>query len=157
HPDRDHYWVAESIRPKLEIRNRHEFSVGIGGFEFDWERLAFSSPNAARLVGPNGNDLMLPYQHPGAFAGVDQAINVEGGKAEWLYLPISSHLHLRQFGNYRFWLELLDSLGDLHRTSEIGFELRDIESSVAPNLIELRLEARSHSFPVREPISVAVT
>jgi hypothetical protein len=156
HPDRESYRIAESIRPKLEIQNQHEFPVEIvGGFEFDWERLAFLSPNAVHLVDPDGNDQMLPYERRGSLAGFGAPIVVEGRKAEWLYLPISSHLHLRQLGNYRFWLELFDSLGGLHSTNQISFQLMDIDSSFSPDLIGLQLEARSSSFAVNERMTVA--
>src|SRR5688572_19313639 len=94
YPDRPVYSVAESIRPKLEIRNRHECPVQIaGGFECNWDRLAFTSPNAAHLFGPDGQDLMRPYQRPGSFKGYGPSIEAEAGKSEWLFLPISSHIH----------------------------------------------------------------
>ena len=155
HADRDRYLVGESIRPKLEIRNHHEFPIEIsGGFEFSWDRLAFSSPNAAYLIGPDGTDRMIPYQRPSSFTGYGPPIKAQAGKSEWRYLPISSHLLLRELGRYTFLLELLDSLGELHRTNRISFELLDVESSVPPELIDLTLEAPQSFFVATQPIVI---
>jgi hypothetical protein len=157
HADRDRYLIGESIGPKLEIRNDHEFPIEIaGGFEFSWDRCAFSPPNAAHLIGPDGQDRMIPYQRPVSFAGYGPPIKAEAEKSEWRYVPISSHLHLRQCGRYTFWLELLDSLGELHRTNRISFELLDVESSVLPELLDLTLEA-SQSFAMTEPVLITAT
>lgn len=150
--------MGESICPKLELRNQGAFPIEISrGFAFDWERLAFAEPNAAHLIGPDGQDKLLPYRRPASFREFRPPIRLEAGKAEWRYLPISHHLHLRGLGKYTFWLELLDNLGVLYRSDQITFQIVDIEYSLAPNLIELRLESGKSLFASGEPVFVRAT
>ena len=96
--------------------------------------------------------LCFPTRGQLPFKGYGPSIKAEAGSSEWLFLPISSHVHLRQFGNYTFWLELLDSFGALHRINEISFQLVDVEYSMSPELIDLRLEAPQPSFAASAPI-----
>lgn len=155
HSERELYSVGESIRLKLELRNQGEFPIEISrGFEFDWERLVFADPNAAHLIGPDGQDKLRPYERPASFGGFRPPIRLEVGKAEWVYLPISQHLHLRQLGIYTFWVELLDNLGVLHRSDQITFELVDIQYSLAPELVELTLESTRSFLTMGEPVLV---
>lgn len=154
HPDREIYSIGVSIRPRLQIQNHNHFPIEIFGFIFSWDQLAFSSPNAAYLIGPNGQDLLLQYRRSTSYTDYGLPIKVEGGGEEWLYLPISSHLHLRQLGEYMFWLEVLDNLGELHRSNQINFRLVDVESSVPPQLIELTIKPRKSSFEIIEAIDV---
>jgi hypothetical protein len=155
HSERQSYSVGESIRPKLELRNPGEFPIEISrGFEFDWERLIFADPNAAHLIGPDGQDKLLPYRRPASFEGLRPPIRLEARKAEWLYLPISHHLHPRELGKYGFWLELLDNLGVLHCSNQITFQIVDIEYSLAPHLVELTLESTRAVLAAGEPVLV---
>ncbi len=157
HSDRGIYSVGESIRPKLQIKNHNSFPIGIHGvFVFSGDKIAFSSPNAAHLIGPEGQDLLLPYQHSTSFPGFDRPIKVGAKGEEWLYLPITSHLHLRQPGEYTFWLELLDDLGQLHRSNQIRFQLVDVVASVPPEFIGLTLASQKLSFATTEHVRVEV-
>jgi hypothetical protein len=154
HPDRTMYSVGESIRPKLELRNHRASPIEIPAFAFDWNMLAFSSPNAAHLIAPDGQDKLLPYRRSATFTDYVSPLRVEAGQTEWLYLPISQHLHLRQFGQYIFWLELQDNFGTRHRSNQIDFQLTDIKSSLPLELLELRLLPTKSAFANDEPVEV---
>jgi hypothetical protein len=154
HRDRETYSVGESIRPKLELRNRSGSALEISGFEFDWDVLAYSDPNAAYLIAPDGQNKLLPYRRSGSFPSPVSPLRVEAERTEWCYLPISHHLHLRQFGHYVFWLDLQDNIGELHRSNKIEFDLVDEKASVPPELLQLRLSATKHAFSRGESVEV---
>jgi hypothetical protein len=155
HPDRETYSMTESIRPTLEIRNRSDYSVEIvGGFAFDWERLAFCTPNAVHLMAPDGRDLMRPYHREAPFLASEYPIRLGPGSSHWRYLPVSNFLHLRQVGEYELWLELLDSTGELHRTDHVTFRITDVEPSVPPGTIELSLGSSRSVYSSAEPTVV---
>jgi hypothetical protein len=152
------YSIGEQIRAKLQILNDTNQEVKFGnGFIFDWENLAFVEPNFVHLVGPSRTELALQYRcEQSYFNLVNNPINVEGSNEEWLYLPIHAHFHLRELGEYTFWLELLDNHGELHHSNQISFQLVDIEPSMSPDLIELTLESRKCTFAVTEDTDVEV-
>ena len=155
HPDREMYSMTESIRPRLEIRNRSDSSVEIvGGFAFDWERLAFCTPNAVHLMAPDGRDLVRPYHREAPFLASEYPIRLGPGSSHWRYLPVSNFLHLRQVGEYELWLELLDSTGELHRTDHVTFRVTDVEPSVPPGTIELSLGSSRSVYSSAEPTVV---
>jgi hypothetical protein len=155
HEERTVYSIGEPIRPKLQILNdtNHKIEL-VHGFLFDWEDLAFAKPNFVHLVRPNGTELALPYRRDKSYFDSINPISVEAGKEEWLYLPIYAHFHLRELGEYTFWLELLDNMGQLHDSNRISFRLIDVETSVPPEFIELAIQSRKSSYTTKEPINI---
>lgn len=151
HLEREEYSIGESVSPRLQVLNGKVSPVKISGFAFDWDELAFSEPNAARLIAPDGQDLMLPYKQP-----VDSGagIVVQAGGEEWQILPISSHLHLRRTGDYSFQLELADDQGDVWQSNDVRFNLKDVEYSDSPDLVELTVDPQNPSFAATDPIHI---
>jgi hypothetical protein len=142
HVEQAVYSMGEPIRLKLQISNNTGRQTGTGqGFVFNWEQLAFAEPNAVHLIGPGGADLALPYRREQSDAASLKPIVVDAGREEWLFLPIHAFFHLREPGQYAFWLELTDDRGAVHRSNCIGFQLVDVEASAAAGQVELTLQS----------------
>jgi hypothetical protein len=155
HAERDLYSIGEPIRPQLQIINGTAERRELGqGFRFDWDILAFTDPNFVHLIGSGGAELALPYRREPSYFAAHQPIVIEAGKEEWLYLPIYAHLHLREPGAFTFWLDLLDDLGQLHRTNRIPFELTEVKTSVPPERLGLTLRSQQSAFGPVDPIEV---
>jgi len=150
HPDRDRYSIGQSIRPRLQLWNLNDADIEIPGFAFDWDTIGFLPPNEVHLIGPDGQDRLAPYQEPGPFT--DAPIRVQARSEEWLVLPISAHVHLREIGSYRFWLHLVTATGTAHTTRTLTFELRDLPSSVDPDRLELKIAPVRSPQPAGEPV-----
>lgn len=157
HLYKDTYSIGEAVTPRLEIKNNEDSLIEVQDFVLKWDKWAFSNSSAAHLVGPDGRDLMLPYRQPTPDAGYGPPIRVEARKNEWLILPISSHLFLREPGNYTFWIELGESQGRVHESNRVSFQLTDVPSSAPPDRIELKLEPAKSTFSTTEKIEVDVT
>jgi len=148
------YSITESVRPQLQILNGTDRPLIFGrDFVFDWEVLFFAPPNAVHLIDPASRDLALPYMD-GSRVPHDKPLVVAPGKEEWLFLPISAFLHLRALGMYRFWVELVDGSGELHKSNVIDFELVDVEQSFQPDEAALNLSTRQSPWPVTGPVFV---
>jgi hypothetical protein len=149
--------IGEPVNPKLQIVNDMDRAVELRrGFAFNWERLAFVEPNAIHLIAPDGTDLALPYRRdPSYFSGLDPIAIAPNGE-EWMFLPIYAHFHLRALGKYRFWIELGDDSGTVHRSNEIGFELHDVESNAPGDAIKLTLQPAKSSYVTKEPVEIGV-
>lgn len=155
HEEKTLYSIGEPIRPKLQILNNTARKIEFGyGFIFDWAELAFAEPNFIHLIGPDGAELALPYRRDKSYFNSINLIILDEGKAEWLYLPIYAHFHLRKPGDYTFWLELIDSFGEVHQSKRISFRLVDVEASVPPEVVELTLQSKKSSLGVEESIDV---
>lgn len=156
HPDRDQYSIGEAIRPRLQIRCQREVSVAFKDFAFTWEKLAFSAPCEAHLIASYGQDLLFPYRVPPGALRDYPLLEVKPNNEEWLYLPISSHLHLRQPTTYIFSLQLLDDAGTVHQTNHINFRLVDVESSIPPGRVDLILEPTRGAFPNAKAVDLTM-
>jgi hypothetical protein len=152
HPDQDRYSIGQSIRPRLQLWNLSDAAIEIHGFAFDWDTLAFSPPNEAHLIGPDGQDHLAPYRQPGPFT--DAPVRVQARSEEWLVLPISAHVHLREIGSYRFWLHLVTDTGTAHTTRTLTFELTDVPSSIDPACLELEIAPVRSPQRVGEPVDL---
>jgi len=157
YPERDQYSIGEAIRPRLQIKCNRNTSVAFQNFAFTWDMLAFSPPSEVRLIGLNGQDLFLPYGVPSSALKHYPSIEVNPHTEEWLYLPISSHLHLRQPTTYVFSLQLADDAGVIHQANPIQFRLSDVESSIPSGRVALLLEPTQQSFPNAKAVELAVT
>jgi len=157
HLDRDRVSIGESIRPQLEIRNRGARDVVFGtGFAFDWERLVFAGPNAVHLIDPEGLDLALPYRREQSYFSELKPISVAANREEWLYLPISAHLQLRQPGRYTFWVELCDSANNRYKSNEVSFTLSDVAGRTPADSVELSLRPAHTKYAGDEPVQIEV-
>jgi hypothetical protein len=156
HPDRDQYSIGEAIRPRLQIMCQRDVQVAFRDFAFTWDKLAFSSPSEAHLIASHGQDLLLPYRVPVGALSDYPPLEVGPNSEEWLYLPISSHLHLRQPTTYVFWLQLLDDAGMVHQTNQINFGLVDVESSIPTGRVELILDPVRQTFPNAQTVELTV-
>jgi hypothetical protein len=155
--DRDRYSVGEPVVPRLQILNTGATLVEFLLLVFDWDRLAFSDPSAAHLVAPSGQDLLLPYRRAASDIANEPPIRITPDGEEWLYLPISSYLHLRQPGWYTFWLELLDEMGRVHRSNDVIFNLEDVEPSRSPESIGLTIAPQQTYYTAGEPVDIEVS
>jgi len=139
------YSIGEYIGFDLQIVNNDKVPIEFHEFAFDGIRLAFSSPNAAHLIGPDGQDLLLPYERFDTPYDYGSPVQVPPNSEEWSELVISNYLQLRQPGQYVFWLELTDNFGKMYKSNSVSFQLMDIEPSVSPDLIELTLSIPSQN------------
>jgi hypothetical protein len=132
--------IGEPVNPQLQAKNESAERVLLSpNFVFDADDLAFAEPNSVHLLGPDGADLALPYKRDASYFAGRKPLALESGKEEWQYLPIYAHFHLRRLGRYRFWLDLADESGGSHRSNERSFELRDVEYSMPPDALALKL------------------
>lgn len=137
-PDRDTFMIGESIRLRLQIQNPTSAALEFPGITWDDEVLAFTPPAVARLLAPDGRDLLAPYERPASFSH-GAPWRVEPGKNEYYQLPLTSHLALRQPGQYRFSLTLADRNGRSYTSNPLMFHLADVEASLPAGAVELRL------------------
>jgi hypothetical protein len=149
--DRDTFTIGESIRLRLRIHNPTPTAVELPGITWDDEVLAFTPPAVARLLAPDGRDLLAPYARPASFSH-GAPWRVEAGKDEYYQLPITSHLALRQPGEYRFSLTLADRGGRSYTSNPLAFRLADIEASLPAGAVELRLALVKPEFRAGERI-----
>lgn len=155
HGERDTYTIGEPIRPRLQAVNNTARVAELGRhFAFDWERLAFAEPDFVHLVGPGDTELLLPYRRDPAYFDPVAPIAVAVGGEAWQYLPLYAHVHLREPGEYSFWLDLGDDLGRVHESNKVGFRLAESEASAPPELLGLTLRSHKSSFAPTEPIDL---
>lgn len=133
------YTIGEYIAFDLQIINNDKVPIEFSNFTFDGIRLAFSSPNAAHLVGPDGQDLLLPYERFDLPYDYGSPMQVLPNSEKWSELIISNYLPLRKPGQYVFWVELSDNFGKMYKSNSMTFQLIDIEPSVSSDFIELTL------------------
>ena len=142
--------IGEPIQPRLRIRNTEIRSILIEGFEFDWDLIAFAKPNLASLIGPDGENFLLPYEVDESKAETSfkiPVIEIKPASDEWLFLPISNHLHLRQPGNYNFKIELVDESGAKFVSNSIDFTLVDVAPNSTSDHIKLELSSATTTYP----------
>jgi hypothetical protein len=148
--DQEIYTVGEFIVLELQINNERESLLEISNLRFS--ELAFSEPNSMHLLSPGGEDLLVPYKRKVNEIEQQSAIRINAKEEKWLYLRLSNYLHLRQPGQYEFWLEIEDSEGNRYLSNKIGFIILGIEPSVPSDEIELLLESRISQLSSLEPI-----
>ncbi len=137
HADRDTFRIGESIRLRLCIRNATTAEVNFLRIAWNGEVLAFTPPTVARLIAPDGTDLLAPYARLASFPFGDPW-RVPPGAEEHFQLPITPHLALRQPGEHRFTLAL-DEDGRVHQSNPLSFQLADVEVSLPAGALELTL------------------
>ena len=137
HADRDTFRIGESIRLRLRIRNATTAEVTFPRIAWNSEVLAFTPPTAARLTAPDGSDLLAAYARPDPYPLADPW-RVPPGAEEHFQLPLTPHLALRQPGEYRFTLAL-DEDGRVHEGNPVSFQLAEVEASLPPGALEMRL------------------
>jgi hypothetical protein len=109
------------------------------------------------LIGPDGEDRLLPYRQSSREMDIFPRVQVGAGEEEFTYVALSSYLSLRMPGRYSFWLEIVDDEGNRYRSNQVEFELIAVEPSVPTDLIELSLHPESSSFSATEHIRVEAT
>jgi hypothetical protein len=135
---RELYTVGEFIALGLHITNDSGVPFVVNNFDF--LGLAFSSPNAIHLLGPDGKDLLLPYSQTDGASNAISSTQVDAKGELWDHLPLSNYLHLRQTGNYTFWTELVDNEGKKYISNKINFSIMNLGSSIPTRLVELSLK-----------------
>jgi hypothetical protein len=132
--------IGEPVNPELQAVNESGRRLKLGRhFVFDWDDLAFAEPDFVHLVGPDGAELALPYRRDPSYFRGRRPLTIAAGKEEWQYLPVYAHFHLRAPGDYKFWLELADESGAVHRSEVAAFTLRDVEYSMPPGSLALAI------------------
>jgi hypothetical protein len=155
HEARKVYSIGEPVRPKLQILNTTDQKIVLNkSFVLDWEDLAFAEPNFIHLVGPGGAELALPYRRDISYFDSINPISVDAGNEEWLYLPIYAHFHLRELGEYTFWLDISDNKGAIHYSNRIKFNLIDVDSSILPEFVELTIQPGKSAYSTNESINI---
>lgn len=153
--DRDVYSVGEWIALELQIVNKGESPVEFQDFSFPG--LAFSPPHSMHLIGPDGEDRLLPHRQSSREMDIFPPVQVGAREEEWMYVPLTSYLLLKMPGRYSFWLELVDDGRNRYRSNRVDFELMAIEPSVPTDLIELSLQPEASSFSATDIIRVTAT
>lgn len=139
HLDRAQFLIGEAITPRLQITNNTGAPIRIGaGVRLSGSDWTWTPPNAVRLIGPDGSDLMQPYAQPNLS---DAPIEIAPGSEHWQTLPLNAHLHLRTPGSYRLSVELAIEGDGVVRSDELRFELRDVVASLPPEQIGLEIAA----------------
>ncbi|MDX1687161.1 MAG: hypothetical protein R3248_04185 [Candidatus Promineifilaceae bacterium] len=150
--DRNVYSVGEWIPLGLQIVNERETPIEFHDFSFS--ALAYSPPHSMHLIGPDGEDRLLPFRLSKRKMDKFPPIQVGAGEEEGGWLLLSHYLSLRMPGRYSFWLELVDDGGNRYRSNRVDFELMAIDPSVPTDLIELSLQPEASSYSPTEPIRV---
>jgi hypothetical protein len=149
---RELYTVGEIIALGLHINNDSDVPFVINNFDF--QRLVFAPPNAFHLLGPDGKDLLLPYSQTDGASNAISSTQVEAKGELWDYLPLSNYLHLRQTGNYTYWIELVDDEGKKYISNKINFSLMNPGASVPTTLVDLLLRPEELKFSDLAPDQV---
>lgn len=145
---------------ELQIINNNSFPISMDGFFYEnvqgAYRFSFSSPTAVHLISPNGEDLFVPYKSESSAIGNASAFTVDSESEEWVIFSISQFQHLRQAGEYSFWVELQDNLGTIHKSNIIYFEIQNIVESIPSKQIELALDFESSTYSVQDLLNLDV-
>jgi hypothetical protein len=144
-PNHPFYSMGEGILFELQIINNNEIPIEFHEFDFSDIKLAFSSPNAIRLIGPDGDDLLLPYDVRDTTYDYGEPLQVDPKGEKWRILPITSNIHLQKSGEYTLWVELADNFGIVHMSNSITFYVQEIEPSISPELVTLTLTIPSEN------------
>lgn len=158
--------VGMGMAYDLQIKNYHDIPIEFDGLLNDGREgqsfFAFSSPNVAHLIAPDGQDLFAVYSQDapvneqsvvyrdGAVVEQFDPFRIEANSERWQPFYLGKYANLTQAGTYTFWVELEDNLGQLHQSNKVSFTLDDIEPSVPLESLELELRLEKDIYTIDE-------
>lgn len=167
-------WIGTGgVSYTLQIKNHSDFPVEFTGFLNEHREgqsfFAFSPPNAAHLIAPDGQDLFAVYSQEspvnqqsavnardGAVIEQFDPLRVEANSDRWQSIVIGPYADLTQAGTYTFWIELEDNFGQLHQSSKVSFTLKDVNSSIALESLDIDLKFEKDIYKIEDLLNLDV-
>jgi len=139
--DRESYYVGETLVLEVKISNGSNTSVRFDNLQLETNGFAFSSPQKIYLKSPKGEDLLGVYDQNELF---ESSILIEPLSAETFI--IAPGIVLQEPGSYTFGIELVTSEGYAYQSKDVAFNVKDEESSISPESVEVILQPEELSF-----------
>jgi hypothetical protein len=151
------YTIGEPIDLDIGINNSGNGRLAIGNFSAPpLYYFTFPKTFTFHLIAPDGQDLLLPYLQ-GAEQELPPPLYIEPHGQLAFRIQLSWYLHLRELGEYRFWIELKDDQGTVIQSNRITFQLVNVESNISSSLIELTLDPSRPSFKFKDRLDMEIT
>lgn len=155
-PDKAQFEAGELLGIRFSIENNSELSVEINNAIWCNYQLAFTEPGTINLIDPQGDNLLQPY-HVNTLPDHDcAAMVVEPGSKFFSTITLSNWIYIREPGEYRVWLDLVNSRGEHFHSNILKFETNSIPGRVPQERIEIALNSEQMTYTIKQLLDVQV-